>query len=245
MIEEVEGIILKETDYGETSKIIQVFTKEYGLIGIMAKGAKTLKSPFRSSTLKLTLAKFQIYYKDGKLSTLSSVDPINHYKNVRKDIEKISYASFLLELSEQVCKHSLSEQLYPLLLAGLQKIEEGFSPMVITNILELKYLEFLGVMPIIDCCAVCGRTTSIATISSHLGGYVCNQCRKNEPLVDAKVIKLLRMYYYVDVEKISKLDITPKIESSINQFLDDYYDRYTGLYLKSKNFIQNLNKVQS
>ena len=29
----------------------------------------------------------------------------------------------------------------------------------------------------------------------------------------------------------------------INQFLDDYYDRYTGMYLKSKNFLRELKKI--
>ena len=40
MVEEVEGIILRETPYGETSKIIQVLTKDRGMIGIMAKEQK-------------------------------------------------------------------------------------------------------------------------------------------------------------------------------------------------------------
>ena len=48
----------------------------------------------------------------------------------------------------------------------------------------------------------------------------------------------------VDIEKISKLEIDDKIVSTINQFIDDYYDRYTGLYLKSKDFIKTLSKVQ-
>lgn len=244
MVEEVEGIILRETPYGETSKIIQVLTKDRGMIGIMAKGAKSLKSPFRSSTLKLNHAIFQIYYKEGKLSTLSSVDVLDHYQKTRKDIIKISYASFLLELSEQVMKHNPHPDIYKLLLSGLSKIEEGFTPMVITNIIELKYLEYLGVMPVIDGCCVCGRTDHIETLSSYLGGYVCSECRKNEPIVDGKVIKLLRMYYYVDIEKISKLEIDDKVVSTLNQFIDDYYDRYTGLYLKSKDFIKTLSKVQ-
>ena len=29
----------------------------------------------------------------------------------------------------------------------------------------------------------------------------------------------------------------------INRFLDDYYDRYTGVYLKSKEFIRQINKL--
>ena len=111
------------------------------------------------------------------------------------------------------------------------------------NILELKYLEFLGVMPIIDSCAMCGRKTNIVTLSSYRGGYVCKNCYTNENMVSDKTIKLIRMFYYVDISKISKLDISPKSKNEINQFLDDYYSRYTGLYLKSKSFIKNLQKL--
>ena len=53
MLREIEGIIIKEIPYGETSKIIHVYTAK-GVIGIMCKGARTLKSSFRASTLKFT-----------------------------------------------------------------------------------------------------------------------------------------------------------------------------------------------
>ena len=35
----LEGIVLKETLYSETSKVMQVLTKDYGLISVIAKGA--------------------------------------------------------------------------------------------------------------------------------------------------------------------------------------------------------------
>ena len=66
MLREVEGFILTETPYGETSKIINVFTKDYGIIGIMCKGAKSLKSKNRVSTMRLNYAKFNIYSKPFK-----------------------------------------------------------------------------------------------------------------------------------------------------------------------------------
>ena len=81
MLESVEGIVLKETPYGDTSKIINVLTKEYGIIGIMCKGAMGIKSKLRSSTIKFTYGNFQIYYKKDKLSLLSNVDVINPLKN--------------------------------------------------------------------------------------------------------------------------------------------------------------------
>ena len=43
-MQDVLGIVLKERDYSESSKILDVFTKEYGLIGIISKGSKKVTS---------------------------------------------------------------------------------------------------------------------------------------------------------------------------------------------------------
>ena len=204
---EVEGIILTSQDYGETSKIINVITKEYGIVGMIAKGCKTLKSNLRSTTDKLTYGKFYIYYKKDKLSILSNVDVIDNFKNIKKDITKISYATYLLELTGQVVKHSLKYEVFDLLISALIKINENFDPLVIMNILELKYLDYLGVMPIIDGCCKCGSQT-IKTLSSDAGGFICSKCYTNEKLVSDKTIKLIRMYYYVNISKISKLEVS-------------------------------------
>ena len=244
MITKVEGIVISEISYSESSKILNVITKEYGVIGILSKGCKSLKSALRSVSTKLTYGYFNIHYKKDKLSTLISVDVIDNLKNIKTDLtlSKISYSCFILELTEQVMKHNYSLEIYDLLISSILKINEGFDPLVITNILELKYLDYLGVMPVIDGCSVCGSQTSIATLSSSRGGYVCSRCRRNEKLVDSKTIKLIRMFYYVDISKISSLDISNKIKLEINSFLDEYYDLYTGIYLKSKKFILELNK---
>lgn len=244
MIDKIDGIIVSELDYGETSKIINVLTRELGIIGMMAKGARTMKSPLRSTTGKLTYGTFYIKYNENKLSNLKNVDIINSFRNLQTDIEKISYVSYLLELSTQVVKHAQSDEVYDLLISSIKKINDGFDPLVITNILELKFLQYLGVMPILDCCSVCGSTKSIATLSSFKGGYLCNNCLKNEPIVSEKTIKLIRMFFYVDIDKITKLDVGEKSKMEINSFLNDYYDRYTGLYLKTKAFIKNLKKIK-
>ena len=73
-VSKVKGIIISEKPYSETSKLINVFTKEYGIVGLIAKGSKSLKSPLRSVTNKLTYGYFQFNYKEGKLSNLICVD---------------------------------------------------------------------------------------------------------------------------------------------------------------------------
>lgn len=243
MIKKLEGIVVSEKSYRETSKIITVLTKEDGILSFLAKGAKSLKSDLRSNTAKLTHGVFTVYYKDNSLSTLTSVDLIHNFKNIKKDIEKISYASFLLDLAEQTSKNAFDERLYENLIDSLIKIDEGYDPLVITNILELKYLDFLGVMPSLDACSICGSKSNITTTSASSGGLVCKNCITNEIIVSEKTIKLLRMYYYVDIKKISKLEISEIAKKEINTFLDEYYDRYTGLFLKTKSFLKSLNKL--
>ena len=243
MIEKIEGIVISEQPYGETSKIINILTPDRGIVGVMAKGARKLKSDLANVSGKLNYGYFDLYYKPEKLSTLVSADIINSFKNIRKDIKKISYAHFLLELSSQVVKHNQNKYVFDYLISGLKKIDEGFDSMVITNILELKYLDLLGVMPVLDCCSGCGKTNNIVTLSTIKGGYVCNNCHTSEKIISDKTIKLIRMFYYVDIDKISKLEISDICKNEINEFLDNYYDQYTGLYLKSKSFLSDLNKL--
>lgn len=242
MIKDIIGIVISEQDYKESSKLVKIITKD-GIVSMIAKGSRKLKSDLRISTTKLTYGTFTMYYKEDSLSTLTSVDIIDNFKNIKKDIIKISYASYLLDLAVQVIKQNKVEDVFNILVDSLKKIDEGFDSMVITNILELKYLDYLGVMPIIDECSICGSKTSIATISGRDGGYVCNNCLTNELIVDEKTIKLIRMFCYVDISKISKLEISDKVKLEINNFLNEYYDKYTGLYLKTKDFLKNLTKL--
>ena len=243
MIKKIEGIIVSEVDYKESSKIINVFSPTDGVIGILARGTKKIKSNLSGVTSKLTYGYFHVNYKENGLSTLIEVDILDGFKNIRRNIDMISYAGYLLELASMVYKHDSNIEIYNLLIASLKKIDEGYDYQIITNILELKLLEYLGIKPIIDSCVNCGTKVDIVTISSYKGGYLCKNCAKDEVIVNIKTIKLLRMFYYVDINKISKLEISDNIKKELNRFIDDYYDRYSGLYLKTKEFLRNLENI--
>ena len=243
MLESVEGVILKITPYGETSKIINVFTKEYGIIGIICKGALSIKSKYRSTTEKLTYGTFNIYYKKDKLSILNTVDIINPLKKIKGDILLISYASYISDLIYQVLKQAKDSKIYDDFINALIKIEEGLDPVVITNILEVKLLDYLGVGLNLTSCIMCGNKKEIVTLSSEKGGLVCKNCYTDERIIPISYVKVLNMYYLVDIKSISKLSIDKNIINEINRFITSYYDDYTGLYLKSKDFLKTIQKL--
>ena len=51
------------------------------------------------------------------------------------------------------------------------------------------------------------------------------------------------MYYLIDISTISDLKISDEGVNNIDNFINVYYDRYTGLYLNSKKFLKNIKNL--
>ena len=224
-IEEFDGLIISEVNYSESSKILNVLTDKYGVIGVISKGCRNIKSKLRGVSRKLVYGRFNVYYKSDGLSTLISCDVINSYNNIVSNLTSISYASYIIDLVNQVSKENNDSSMFPIIIAGLNKIND------------------LGVRPSIDSCSYCGGVNSIVSLSSSSGGYVCSNCYSDQEIVSHDAIKMIRLYYYVDINNISKLNVSENVSYEINRFLSDYYDRYTGIYMKSKDFLKQIEHI--
>ena len=161
---------------------------------------------------------------------------------IKTDIVKIGYLTYICDLAYQTAKQNNSTNIYKLLISSIERIEEGLDPLIITNIFELKMLDYLGVGIDLDRCIKCGNQSNIITINGDEGGYICKDCHTNEIIYDIKTIKMFRLYYYVEIDSIKDLKISKEVVNNINTILTEYYDRYTGLYLKSKEFLKEITK---
>lgn len=248
----VEGMVISESLYGESSKILKIFTRDLGIISVLSKGCRKPKSNFRISSSPLVHANFDINYKEGKISSLIGVSVINYFKNIildYTDISKKTYSFFTISLINQVLNQkgiekSEIESIYDLLVSTINKINGGVNPSILLDIVRLKLLDFLGVKPSLDSCSNCGSTSSIITFSSEKFGYVCSNCYQNELLVNKESIKMIRMLYYCDIARIKKLELTVEEENDIHNFLNQYYEEHTGIYLKIDDKIKMMTKVE-
>ena len=48
----------------------------------------------------------------------------------------------------------------------------------------------------------------------------------------------------IDLSKITKIEVNSSIKKELSLFIDDYYERYSGLYLKSKTLLETFNKIE-
>lgn len=234
-----DGIVVSSIPFKESSRIINILTKDMGIVGCIVKGCKSLKSKLRLPSEKFAYGTFHFYYKENGLSTLIEADIKNYFINIKSDIVKISYMSYLCELATNVYKESNNSEVYDILISALLKIEDNFDPKIITNIVEIQYLSYIGISLCLDSCVNCG-STKVVTLSTSRGGYLCSNCRQSEPILDGKILKLLRLYNYVDISKISNLDIDIEVSNAIDRIISEYYEDYSGVSTKSKKFLKEI-----
>lgn len=242
MLKKIRGIVVSEVPYKDSSKVLNILCEE-GVIGVISKGCKRINSPLRVISNKLTLGEYVIYYNESKLSTLKEGSILDNFNNIKNDLNKISHATYITDLVNQVMKQNTDPTVFSLYLSALKKIDEGINETVVMNILEIKLLDYLGVGINLNGCAKCGSTREIVTIDPDVGGYICKNCYTNEIIYDERVRKMLRMYYLVEIDSIKELKIKDYVIDSINKFLSVYYDRYTGLYIRSKEFLDRNIKI--
>ena len=231
----LKGIVLSEIPYSETSKILNVLTDEYGMIGIISKGCKNLKNKLRGVSNKMCYAEYTINYKEKGLSTLIEGNIINSFKNIYVDMKKAIYAFYLMDLVSQVLKENNNKEIFNLLVNSLTKINDGLSPELISNIVEIKLLDYLGVNLELDTCVLCGNDEELVTIDLTSGGVICKNCYSNGYIMNDKALHLMRLLKKINIEKLNKLEITDDdIFKEIDKFIYEYYTSYTGVYLKKK-----------
>ena len=232
------GIVLTETPYSETSKILNVLTEDYGLIGIISKGCKVLKSKLRGVSNKMNYCEYTINYKENGLSTLIEGSNINSFKSIYTDMKKATYAFFLMDLISQVLKENNNKDIFKILVSSLTKINDGLSPELISIIVEVKLLDYLGVGIELDNCVICGNSDNILTIDLTSGGVVCKSCFKEGYVMNNKALHLIQLLKKIDIEKLDKLEITDEdIFIEIDKFIHEYYASYTGIYINKSKFI--------
>ena len=233
MKETIEGIILNEINYSETSKILNILSKEHGYISVISKGSRTMKSKLRGISMKLVYANFTISYKEQGLSNLLEGCPINSFKNLLSNFNKLKISNRLVNITKNVLKENNDLNLFYLLKDSLLKINDNFDEELIEIIFETKLLSFIGVRPNFLECINCGNK-NIITFDLSIPGSLCENCYEEGYLFSKNTLKLLNLFLDINISKIDKLNIkSNKTLEELHFFLKEYYDSYTGIYLNS------------
>ncbi len=94
-----QAIVLRKIDYGETSKIAQFYTEDFGKISAIIKGARSPKSKTGMMIDTMNLLQIVLYKKETReVQVVSDVDLVKHFSKIRDDYEKYNFGLAVLEL---------------------------------------------------------------------------------------------------------------------------------------------------
>lgn len=171
----VRGIILREIDYREADRIIDILTAECGLVTATARGARRQKSPLLPSTQVLGFCDFELFRNARTgMFTVDFASRVADFRRIRENIERLVCAAHLAELMGDAARddHSESSDLFRLMAVSLAALDrEDRDPLLVVRAFEIRLMCMLGFMPILDACAVCGG--ELPPDGSRFGFSVC------------------------------------------------------------------------
>lgn len=247
MLQKCEGIVIRSTNYGETNKIITIYTRELGKVGVMARGAKKPNSRLTSITQLFTYGTF-LFHKSSGLGSLQQGETILSLRGIREDIFLTAYASYIAELLDKGTENfEINPFLFELLKQSFQYLNEGVDPEILVHIFEMKMLTVLGLHPQLDRCVVCGNKEGTFHFSIREGGFLCHQCFDTDRYripISQMTVKLLRLFYYFDLNRLGNISVKPETKKELKVVIDAYYQEFSGISLKSKRFLDQLDSLK-
>lgn len=242
--EEVEGLVLSRRNYRERDYLIKIFTDKYGPKMFFVRGSKRDKGKLAQSLQLFAHGTFIADIREDGLSFIQDVKDFSLYRSLQTDIFLNAYATYLLQLTDAAIEDGKPEpRLLHELLKGLTSLDEGMDPEVITNIFEVKFLYYFGVMPEWRGCVVCGNTEGPFDYSSRYGGLLCKQHWSLDPHryhASPRAIHLLRLFSILSLDRLGEISVSDETKKNMRELLDQLYEENVGIRLKSKKFIDNM-----
>src|SRR5947209_20213728 len=80
-----KGIVLRSIRYGEADRILDLYTPDLGLVSVIAKGIRRIRSRFGGRLEPLSCVEFLAY--EGKtLDTITQVEILRSFHGVRENL---------------------------------------------------------------------------------------------------------------------------------------------------------------
>ncbi|WP_088008000.1 DNA repair protein RecO [Indiicoccus explosivorum] len=246
MLSQLEGIVIRARPYGETNKIVTLFTRDAGKITAMARGAKKPASRLAAVTQPFTHGSFTVFKGKG-MGTLQHGDRLESYRHLRGDIVATAYASYITELIDKLTEQDEPQPgIYEILFQALHAIEEEYDPEAIALFVEWKMLPVAGLTPTLHQCANCGATEGEFAFSFQELGFLCHRCFHVDPYIirlSPALVKVIRTLYSVPIERVGSLKLKKESKQLLKTIIRTVYEEQAGIRLKSRQFLEQLERT--
>jgi DNA repair protein RecO (recombination protein O) len=225
-----EGIVLKGWNFGETSKILSLYTRDVGKLKVIAKGGRGLKSKFKGCLEPLTHLGIVYYHKPTRdLQLLSHADLIDPHIHIVGDVRKTALGLSVAELlNKGVVGEESAPAMFDLFCSVLSSIDQEAGYMEgLFWFFESHFIGLMGYKPTWDACIRCSGSLSAGGgyFQSESGGLLCQACGSGRGglLVSGETLEILFWLQRTGVHEVGHLSPTPAQQAEIRKMFDFYF----------------------
>jgi DNA repair protein RecO (recombination protein O) len=248
-IQKTEAIVLKKSDFRETSLIANFFTKDFGKLSGILKGFRDEPAKFASTLEPFSFNEIIFYEKrTSSLNLVSQCDLRDNFMPIRKDISKVGMASFVIELLDAIMpEEDKNEEIFSLVLATLSELGISINPEKIMTIYKIKILALSGFKPHFDSCVSChDRILGQAKFSLMLGGLLCSRCNhkdlRSRTIFRGTVATILHIEKN-DFKSNLNLGLNPQIKRELDMVLNSFLNFHLEKEFKSQKMLNKLDNL--
>jgi DNA repair protein RecO (recombination protein O) len=231
--EKAQALVIRGTDFSETSRIVTLWTRELGKVRALAKGGRRLRSAFECALDLLTVCDVVLLRKSSGLDLLTEARVRERFAPLRHDLAALYGAYYVGELlgdwSQEDDPHP------PLFDAALETLRDLGKPELLKGPcvahFELVLLRELGYGPALHECAGCNRELGGQRLafSAAGGGILCAGCQarqRERRAIGAATWQALRVLAEAGDAWQSVRDVAVRRE--VRQVLDHYVTYLLG-----------------
>jgi len=181
MLTRTEGIVLRNTPYGEADLIVTFFTRDEGLVQGFAKSSRKVRSRFGAALEPLSRVRISLMGREGgSLPRITQADIVESFHVLREDLPTLVSLGPLVDLVRTLLhEREPHARKYDLLVAGFRALGQASSRPVILLCLMIKFLWMCGYGPRVSACGRCGAVFSggYGYFFPEYGAVLCQACR--------------------------------------------------------------------
>ncbi|HHV65749.1 MAG TPA: DNA repair protein RecO [Peptococcaceae bacterium] len=227
-----DAIVIRSREYGESDRLVTLFSREHGKLEAIAKGVRKPKSTQRGGTQLFTYADF-LLYKGKSLDIVTQAQPKESFSHLWEDFDRTIAASGMAELLDiSTTREQPEPELFTLTLSFFFMLKH-LDPYIAQAAYALKLMDFEGYLPVMDSCFQCAKDLEgeYAFLSTEAGGFLCSVCKNNQIVkpFSPGSMAFIRQLGKVDFKKLDRLRWNKKMREEILEglgfFCEEKFER--------------------
>ncbi len=178
MEEKLSGIVLNGVSFGESDKILNIFTLEKGTVSAKIKGVKKAGAKLKFASEPFCFAEFVLSEVSGR-RTVIGASLLESFYPLREDIVKYFAGGTILEFLRKFAKENIvSKELFMLAIQSLKELcySDKDTIYILCRFL-LFALSHSGYALNLNGCVCCGKEIKGKTFFDYnSGGFFCEEC---------------------------------------------------------------------